>query len=162
VPDLGQSDSGVLYELELLNEARERVKAAKCDAAPDEERLEATRAYATAADEYSTARALATSRISSTAIASGYASGIAALVLLVIPVTLMGGSLFSLRLAICGAGAAWGLGTIRQWIGWIRACALLLTGFFILPLSQPRRSGSALLPRLGLQCLKARSSGGRA
>lgn len=114
VPDLGQSDPAVLDKLELLHDARERVKAAKVDQSSDDESQEAARAYATAAEDYSTARALATSRISSAAIASGYASGIAALVLLVIPVTLMGGSLFSLRLAICGSGLAWGLGTIRK------------------------------------------------
>ncbi len=114
VPDLGHSDPIVLDKLDLLHDARERVKAAKLVGSSVEEREEASRAYATAAEDYSTARALATSRISSTAIASGYAAGISALALLVIPVTLMGGTLFSLRLAICGSGLAWGLGTIRE------------------------------------------------
>lgn len=114
VPELGQSDATVLQKLEVLHDARENVKSTKANGASADERDEASQAYTTASEGYSTARALATSRISSTAIAAGYASGISALVLLVIPVTLMGGSLFSLRLAICGAGAAWGLGTIRK------------------------------------------------
>ena len=150
-----------MHKLELLNEARERVKVAKLGGSSISERGEASRAYATAAEDYSTARALATSRISSTAIASGYASGIAALVLLVIPVTLLGGSLFSLRLAIGGSGLAWGLGTIRELRepGLSRLEAQVLTVIFW---SQPRRFGSGHLQRWASQLGMARSSLGQA
>lgn len=49
----------------------------------------------------------ATSSISSKGIAAGYAAGILLLVLMLIPVTLMKGSLFSLRLAVAASGLWW-------------------------------------------------------
>lgn len=49
----------------------------------------------------------ATSEISSKGIAAGYGAGILLLVLMLIPVTLMKGSLFSLRLAIAASGVWW-------------------------------------------------------
>lgn len=49
----------------------------------------------------------ATSEISSRGIAAGYGAGILLLVLMLIPVTLMEGSLFSLRLAIAASGVWW-------------------------------------------------------
>lgn len=49
----------------------------------------------------------ATSSISSRGIAAGYAAGILLLLIMLIPVTLMEGSLFSLRLAIAASGLWW-------------------------------------------------------
>lgn len=44
----------------------------------------------------------------------GYASGILALLLLLIPVTLGGGSTTSLRWAVAGSGVWWAVGTVRE------------------------------------------------
>ncbi len=61
---------------------------------------------------YHRAISLATSRISSIGIGVGYVSGVSMLCLMLIPVTLLGGSLFSLRLAIGLSGIWWGIWTI--------------------------------------------------
>ncbi|KAL5521944.1 ATG22 [Sanghuangporus sanghuang] len=53
-----------------------------------------------------------TARISGTGIALGYFAGIVALVIALVPVTLMKGSTFSLRLAIFASGLWWALFTI--------------------------------------------------
>lgn len=58
---------------------------------------------------YNTALSRATSRISSQGIALGYAAGILMLVVALVPVTLMHGTTFSLRLAIGLSGAWWAL-----------------------------------------------------
>ena len=50
---------------------------------------------------------LTTARISAQGIALGYSAGIGLLLLALVPVTLMGGSTFSLRLAIALSGAWW-------------------------------------------------------
>ncbi|EIN06824.1 MFS general substrate transporter [Punctularia strigosozonata HHB-11173 SS5] len=57
--------------------------------------------------DYSRALSAATSRISSLGIALGYAAGILLLILTLIPVTLLKGSTFSLRLAISASGLWW-------------------------------------------------------
>jgi MFS transporter, UMF1 family len=62
--------------------------------------------------EYHRAISLATSRISSIGIGVGYMSGVSMLCLMLIPVTSLGGSLFSLRLAIGISGIWWAVWTI--------------------------------------------------
>ncbi|KAF8321216.1 autophagy-type protein 22 [Clavulina sp. PMI_390] len=59
------------------------------------------------ADAYAKLLSHATSRISSRGIAIGYSSGISVLLLLLIPVTMLQGSTFSLRLSISISGAYW-------------------------------------------------------
>ena len=59
------------------------------------------------ADDESAAIARLTSTISSRGIAAGYAAGISLLLMLLVPVTLLEGSLFSLRLSIAITGAWW-------------------------------------------------------
>ena len=58
--------------------------------------------------EYSQALTMATSRISSRGIATGYLAGIILLIISLIPVTKMKGSTLSLRLAIGMSGVWWG------------------------------------------------------
>ncbi|THV02063.1 MFS general substrate transporter [Dendrothele bispora CBS 962.96] len=65
---------------------------------------------------YATLLSQTTSRISSSGIALGYGSGILLLILALVPVTLMGGSTTSLRLAIGLSGIWWGVFTIPA--GW--------------------------------------------
>ena len=62
--------------------------------------------------KYNTELSNATSRISSLGIALGYSSGIVLLALTLIPVTLLHGSTFSLRLAIGLSGAWWAIFSI--------------------------------------------------
>ncbi|KAK4685503.1 MFS transporter, UMF1 family, partial [Tremellales sp. Uapishka_1] len=65
----------------------------------------------------STLLSLTTSRLSSTATALGFLSGVSVLTLLLIPVTVLDGSIFSLRLAIGLSGIWWAVFTIPAWIG---------------------------------------------
>jgi UMF1 family MFS transporter len=67
---------------------------------------------ATPRQEYERALSLATARLSSLGIASGYTAGILLLTLTLIPVTLMKGSTFSLRVAIGASGIWWALFSI--------------------------------------------------
>lgn len=62
--------------------------------------------------EYQVKLSRATSRISSLGIALGYGAGICLLIVALIPVTKLGGSTFSLRLAIGLSGIWWALFTI--------------------------------------------------
>lgn len=62
--------------------------------------------------EYDALLSRATSRISSLGIAMGYAAGILLLILALVPVSQLGGSTFSLRLAIGLSGIWWGVFTI--------------------------------------------------
>lgn len=55
-----------------------------------------------------------TSQISSRGIGAGYAAGIALLLLMLIPVTLMGANLLSMRLAIAASGIWWLAFSIRK------------------------------------------------
>lgn len=66
-------------------------------------------------EEYTRNLSRATSRISSTGIALGYFSGIAALIVALIPVVRLKGSTLSLRLAIGLSGAWWALFTLPAW-----------------------------------------------
>ncbi len=65
----------------------------------------------TRSNEYNSALSLATSRISSRGIATGYAAGIVLLLILLIPVNQLNGSTLSLRLAIAVTGLWWGVFT---------------------------------------------------
>lgn len=62
--------------------------------------------------EYNSTLSTATSRISALGIAIGYGAGIILLILSLIPVTKLGGSTFSLRLAIGSSGIWWALFSI--------------------------------------------------
>lgn len=62
-------------------------------------------------DAYQQAVARSTARISAQGIAIGYASGISLLLLCMVPVTVLGGSTWSLRIAIMMSGIWWCLGS---------------------------------------------------
>ena len=66
-------------------------------------------------DDYVALLSRTTSRISSTGIALGYFSGIAALIVALVPVIGLKGSTFSLRLAIGLSGAWWAIFTLPAW-----------------------------------------------
>ena len=65
---------------------------------------------------YTTLLSRTTARISGTGIALGYTAGILLLLLALLPVSLMHGSTFALRLAIGMSGVWWALGSIPAWI----------------------------------------------
>ncbi|OCF35669.1 UMF1 family MFS transporter [Kwoniella heveanensis BCC8398] len=66
---------------------------------------------------YETLLSLTTSRLSSTGTALGFLSGVSVLTLLLIPVLLLEGSTFALRLAIGLSGIWWAIFTIPSWRG---------------------------------------------
>ena len=66
-------------------------------------------------DDYVALLSRTTSRISSTGIALGYFSGIAALIIALVPVIGLKGSTFSLRFAIGLSGAWWAIFTLPAW-----------------------------------------------
>lgn len=66
-------------------------------------------------EKYSLLLSQATSRISSFGIALGYCSGILLLLLTLVPVTLLNGSTFTLRLAIGCSGIWWAVFTVPAW-----------------------------------------------
>lgn len=66
---------------------------------------------------YESRLSLTTSRLSSTGTAIGFFSGVSVLTLLLIPVTALGGSTFSMRLAIGLSGVWWALFTVPTCIG---------------------------------------------
>jgi UMF1 family MFS transporter len=65
---------------------------------------------------YTSILSVTTSRISSTGIALGYASGIVLLFVALVPVTMMHGSTFALRLAIGMSGLWWAVGSVPSWL----------------------------------------------
>ncbi|KIO32368.1 hypothetical protein M407DRAFT_108487 [Tulasnella calospora MUT 4182] len=69
-----------------------------------------------AVEKYHNLLSRTTSRISSQGIAIGYAAGIALLLLALVPVTLLHGSTFSLRLAIGMSGIWWAVFTLPSWL----------------------------------------------
>ncbi|EJC99549.1 autophagy-type protein 22 [Fomitiporia mediterranea MF3/22] len=73
-------------------------------------------------EKYTTLVSQTTSRISGSGIALGYFAGIVALIIALIPVTLMRGSTFSLRLAIFASGLWWALFTLPAWL-WLPGAA---------------------------------------
>ena len=64
-----------------------------------------------------TSLSLITSRLSSTAIAIGFLSGVSVLAVLLIPITILHGSIASLRLAIGFCGVWWAVFTVPAWLG---------------------------------------------
>lgn len=142
VPDLGRNTPEVLRLHDALHTARSHLKTTRAsssgrDGSGGDSLLSASQGLVRATDDYNHAKGLATSRISSRAVAMGYAAGISALVLLLVPIKLMGPSTWSLRCAIAGSGLCWGLGTIRElqlFTGTCRVAEILS--------SQRRQSGS--------------------
>lgn len=67
-------------------------------------------------EKYTALVSQTTSRISGSGIALGYFAGIIALIITLIPVTMMKGSTFSLRLAIFASGVWWAAFTIPAWV----------------------------------------------
>ncbi|KAM0791541.1 hypothetical protein ACM66B_005989 [Microbotryomycetes sp. NB124-2] len=115
LPALGRSDPAVVELQSAMQAARTRLKTVRAlngTASSGDALLFASQAAARATDEYDTAKALATSHISARAIAAGYASGISALILMLVPIIVSKGSTWSLRLAIAGSGLLWAGGTI--------------------------------------------------
>ncbi|SCV72065.1 BQ2448_4759 [Microbotryum intermedium] len=133
LPELGRSSSHVLELHDSLDSARRHLASLRPPSTPTGPRpanrsssevpgevlLSASQAFVRARDEYIQAKALATAAISSKGIAVGYASGILALVLALVPIGIGGGSSWGMRMAIAGAGAVWGGGTIPAAI-WLR------------------------------------------
>ncbi|KAK8843980.1 hypothetical protein IAR55_006772 [Kwoniella newhampshirensis] len=66
---------------------------------------------------YETLLSLTTSRLSSTGTALGFFSGVSVLTLLFIPITVLGGTTFALRLAIGLSGIWWAVFTLPSWLG---------------------------------------------
>lgn len=66
---------------------------------------------------YNAVLSLTTSRISSIGVALGFFAGVSVLALLIIPVTLMGGTTSSLRLAVGVSAIWWAVFTIPAWMG---------------------------------------------
>ena len=64
-----------------------------------------------------TSLSLTTAHLSSTAIAIGYFSGVSVLAVLLVPITILHGSIASLRLAIGLCGAWWAFFTVPVWLG---------------------------------------------
>lgn len=60
---------------------------------------------------------MTTSRISSIGVALGFFSGVSVLALLIIPITLMGGTTASMRLAVGVSACWWAVFTIPAWLG---------------------------------------------
>ncbi|KAG8994002.1 Autophagy protein 22 [Tulasnella sp. 427] len=100
--------------LPSLARSSPEVVAAKTDA--ERLRTESHRDSEEAAEKYQTLLSRTTSRISSQGIAIGYAAGITLLLLALVPVTLLKGSTFSLRLAIGMSGIWWAVFTIPSWL----------------------------------------------
>lgn len=69
------------------------------------------------AAHYTSLLSLTTSRISSIGTALGFFSGVSVLALLIVPVTLMGGTTSSLRVAVGVSAIWWGVFTIPAWRG---------------------------------------------
>ncbi|BGP16503.1 hypothetical protein JCM10213_001160 [Rhodosporidiobolus nylandii] len=110
LPELGRRDPVVL-----------KLHAAML-AAQAEEARRPTHWVSEAPWQYQRARAVATSRISSRAIAAGYAAGIGGLVALLPVVSALGGQeggTWTLRVAIAASGAWWLIGTLPAAI-WLR------------------------------------------
>lgn len=114
LPDLGRSTPEVLQLHAQLQEARATLKSCSSRDGRGDSLLSASQALVRAEDDYNRAKGRATSFISSRGIAMGYASGIASLCLMLVPVSAMGSSLRGLKVAIAGSGIAWGVGTIRE------------------------------------------------
>ncbi|WVQ93114.1 hypothetical protein IAU59_000178 [Kwoniella sp. CBS 9459] len=71
----------------------------------------------TSMTQYETLLSLTTSRLSSTGTALGFLSGVSVLALLLIPVLILEGSTFALRLAIGISGIWWAIFTVPSWLG---------------------------------------------
>lgn len=123
LPELGSSSPTCRALHSQLELARSELLGARQEGG--DSRLSASQNLIRATDEANAARAAETSRISSQGIAAGYAAGIAALLLMVVPVGLGGGSAWSLRLAVAGTGAVWGVGSIREALGTFKSTALM-------------------------------------
>jgi len=67
-------------------------------------------------ERYDAALSRTTSRISSLGIALGYGAGIFLLLVALVPVTMMHGSTFALRIAIGLSGVWWGLFSLPAWL----------------------------------------------
>ncbi|KAK4045942.1 Autophagy protein 22 [Microbotryomycetes sp. JL201] len=114
LPALGRADAVVVELDAVMHAARDRLRTirAATGSAPGDVLLAASQAAVRATDDYDTAKAFATSHISARAIAAGYAAGISALILMLVPITVSKGSTWSLRLALAGSGLLWACGTI--------------------------------------------------
>ena len=105
LPSLARGSPEVVEAHSKMEEMRMEQDSASEENSPSQ-------AYVDASEEYNKRLSRTTSRISSQGIAIGYSSGIALLMVALIPVTLMKGSTFSLRLAISMSGIWWLLFTI--------------------------------------------------
>lgn len=79
--------------------------------------------YIRAREAYGLEKARVTAAISSRSIAAGYAAGIVVLVVLLVPVTLLRGSTFSLRFSLFVSGVWWAAGATLSLV-WLRSAAI--------------------------------------
>ncbi|KAG8931549.1 Autophagy protein 22 [Tulasnella sp. 418] len=109
LPGLARADPEVIQ----ARAEAERIRM-ECDSEPESSSSSTSsqNAYSKAMETYNAIVSRTTSRISSQGIAIGYAAGIALLVIALIPVIMMKGSTFSLRLAISLSGIWWAVFTI--------------------------------------------------
>lgn len=115
LPELSRNNKDVLSKRDEMDSAREALRSVRRhEGLAGEELLSKSQNYARAQEAYLGEKSRVTAHISSRGVALGYGAGIAALVLLLVPVTLLGGSTFSLQLAISCSGLFWAAGTLRE------------------------------------------------
>ncbi|KAG8908283.1 Autophagy protein 22 [Tulasnella sp. 403] len=136
LPALARSSPDVLAAKSEVERIREE-SGHQTPIVPDEVKAE----HSAAIEHYNTMLSRTTSRISSQGIATGYAAGIALLLVALIPVTLLHGSTFSLRIAIGMSGIWWGVFTIPSVI-WLPGGPHLIFG----SKQTPREEEEDLLP----------------
>ncbi|GAA5975506.1 hypothetical protein JCM11641_004289 [Rhodosporidiobolus odoratus] len=123
LPELGRSSPAARRAYSSLLSARSAYNRLHVSSSSSSEDLQsASDVVMRTADAHSAARGLATSRLSSRAIAAGYAAGIGALAALLPVVSALGGGeagTWPLRVAIAASGVWWLLGTIPA-IYWLR------------------------------------------
>lgn len=111
LPSLARTESSVREKAAIVERLRHAGPAADSESDLNFDTRDATTVrdpiLQSALESYNEALSKATSRISSTGIAWGYAAGIALLCVALIPVTVLNGSTFSLRLAVSLSGIWW-------------------------------------------------------
>lgn len=121
LPSLAASSPVVASASERLYESIESLRA-YAEPGSSSDRLALSQNVARAQEAYAQDKASVMAAISSRAIAAGYAAGIGVLVVMLVPVTLMKGSTFSLRVALFVSGLWWAaLGTVA--LVWLRPAA---------------------------------------
>ncbi|EAU83494.2 autophagy-type protein 22 [Coprinopsis cinerea okayama7 len=126
LPGLGREEPKVVALREELERTRSSIPTLNHHSTPSDEcedpsspllsPTEASSSITALEKEYDTLLSSTTSHISSLGIAYGYFAGIVLLGVALIPVKMMGGSTWSLRVAIGLSGAWWAVGSIPAWL----------------------------------------------